>query len=70
MSCVRLNNGKYRITYCLDYVVSVCDYKGLIINSYEVYDTKLKDAPAKVFGVWCKARFNYEGHILHLSNYK
>ena len=70
MSCIRLNNGKYQITYCLDYVASNCDYIGLLINSYVVSDTKLKSAPTSVYGCWCKATFNNEGHILYLSNYK
>ena len=70
LSCVKLNNNNYQITYCLDYVASVCDYKGLLINTYVVNDTKLINAPKNVFGVWCKAKFNYEGHILYLSNFK
>ena len=70
LSCVRLSDGRFKITYCFDYVASVCDYKGLLLHSYVVKDTKLSNAPKNIFGVWCKAKFNREGHILYLSNYK
>ncbi len=70
LSCIRLNNGKYKISYCLDYVISNQDFKGLTYISYVVNDTKIKYLSNKYFGKWLRAEFNCDGHILHLSNYK